>query len=352
MTGPRSVATATRLQNDQVLIVGGGPDDKGLSARVFASAELYDPATGKFSQTGSMAMARGGNTATLLQDGRVLIAGGGGCSDPKRCLDEGIDARTAETLSSAELYDPATGKFTRTGSMVEPRNGATATLLQDGRVLIASGGLNPMAELYNPATGMFTRTGSTLNIYNYATATLLPNGKVLLTGQVSEGTAAELYDPASGKFTQAPFMYAAGAAAPLYKGQTFDRQPADTSTLLNDGRVLLFETGYLETYDYRDGTFTPAGFVAPPGELFNPTAALLSDGDVLLVGGILEADLPYQVQAAAWLYDPVTGIHAISSMTTPRIEHTATLLQDGSVLITGGTADYQTTLSSAELFVP
>jgi len=91
--------------------------------------------------------------------------------------------------------------------------------------------------------------------------------------------------------------------------------------------------------------------VARPGDLFDPTATLLSNGDVLLTGGFLEANLPYQVQAAAWLYDPATGIRAVGAMTTPRADHTATLLQDGSVLIAGGTPDYQTVLSSAEVFV-
>jgi hypothetical protein len=195
MTTDRSGYTATLLQDGHVLIAGGQGDP------TLATAELYDPTTGKFSLTGSMTTGRDGHTATLLSDGRVLIAGGSfsssgayvgpslamtdygaakfsrtamadyqqdaalsgglplieaGYASPRSIpyVDPGILGATIPStqLTSAELYDPATGKFSPTGSMGTVRNSPTATLLLDGRVLVAGGdspeGLS--AELYQP----------------------------------------------------------------------------------------------------------------------------------------------------------------------------------------------------------
>ena len=134
--------TATLLPNGQVLVAGG------FGGNYLASAELYDPATGLWTATGSMAAARFCHTVTLLPNGQVLVAGGFN------------DASGA--LASAELYDPATGLWTATGSMATKRDGHTATLLPNGQVLVA-GGYNGVflasAELYDPATGLWTATG-------------------------------------------------------------------------------------------------------------------------------------------------------------------------------------------------
>ena len=149
MTTPREDHTATLLADGRVLITGGNDTDD----HAVASAELYDPTTGTFSPTGSMATARGFHTATLLADGRVLIAGG----DPAGWVADRPDA-------SAEIYDPTTGTFSPTGSMATTRGFHTATLLADGRVLIAGGengaGSLASAELYDPTTGTFSPTGS------------------------------------------------------------------------------------------------------------------------------------------------------------------------------------------------
>jgi hypothetical protein len=142
MVEARWGATATLLPNGQVLIAGGCRSDCGTD-NALASAELYDPATGKFTATGSMTTVRAGETATLLPNGLVLIAGGG---------------FSVDALASVELYDPATGKFMATGSMTTARHYDTATLLTNGLVLIAGGtdGVSgggkviDFAELYQP----------------------------------------------------------------------------------------------------------------------------------------------------------------------------------------------------------
>ena len=203
MTVARSSHTATLLPNGRVLIAGG----EDIHCMALAAAELYDPATGKFSQTGSMAVGRMVQSAALLPNVRVLIAGG---VTTKRISDGTI--LTGPTLS-AELYDPATGKFNSTGSMTELRSSPTTTLLSDGRVLIA-GGVGfadntslTSAELYNPATGKFSLTGSMTSAQVLTTATLLSDGRVLIVGGVADSApdsplaTTQLYDPRTGTFS-------------------------------------------------------------------------------------------------------------------------------------------------------
>jgi hypothetical protein len=170
MNIPRSYHTATLLPNGKVLIAGGRRSFRDE----LDSAELYDPVLYKFIPTGKMLSARAGHTATLLPGGKVLIAGG---------------FQPGEALASAELYDPVSGMFSPTGSMVEPRQWHTATLLPNGRVLIAGGGSNatgitPTAELYDPAAGEFVATSNmtVARALHYATA--LNEGDILIVGGV------------------------------------------------------------------------------------------------------------------------------------------------------------------------
>jgi WD40 repeat protein len=190
----RYLHTATLLQNGKVLIVGGvltstsDPD---------ATAEIYDPATGTFTMTGAMATAREQHTATLLADGRVLIVGGTTsppASLTSAWLATG--AVDLQGTATAEIYDPSTGSFSGTGSMAAARTFHTATLLPNGTVLIAGGGNeNSTAEIYDPATGSFSVTGGMEVGRSGHTATLLPNGSVLVAGggMFAGLASAELY---------------------------------------------------------------------------------------------------------------------------------------------------------------
>jgi hypothetical protein len=328
MTANREGATATLLSDGRVLITGG--DDITNSFAPFASAELYDPKTGTFSATGSMSTARVNHTATLLSDGRVLIAGGR------------VKFDAPAQLASAELYDPKTGTFSPTGSMVAGRSGSTATLLSDSRVLIAGGGGLSSAELYDPSTGKFSSTGPMSTVRELDTATRLSDGRVLIAGgesQRQEGLAsAELYDPSTGKF---------GPTASMTAGRE-----QCTATLLADGRVLM--AGGLDSkrkvlastqlYDPATGKFSPSGSMA--GGRFGNTATALSDGRVLIAGGLKDTTTGVAV-ATAELYDPNSGtFSSIGPMAEARVGQTSTLLSDGRVLIAGGRT------TSAELYQP
>ncbi len=277
MTVDRYGQTAVRLPSGGVLIAGGfGVEDGGFKPRT--SAEVYDPATSTFKVTGSMVVARAGPAVTMLADGRVLFAGGA------------TDGQLSVVLASAEIYDPATGSFAATGSLAQARYGGTATLLEDGRVLVAGGQIpnpgneiNPMtplasAELFNPATGTFAPAGSMTEARVGHTATRLADGRVLIAaGQNQTGTIeeAEVYNPATDSFSATGSMLASRT------------NPA--AFMLHDGRVLFVGGNQLdadvELYDPPSGAFVSAGYLQPKRSGFASVALL--DGRVLLAGGWL-----------------------------------------------------------------
>lgn len=337
LRGPRSYQTATTLPDARILVAGGCTVFLCGPGATLASAEIYNPATGTWAPTGAMQTARVSHTATLLPNGKVLVAGG--CSGDMYC--------SGPIFASAELYNPATGTFTSTRSMAAPRGGATATLLADGRVLVASGqtpagGLLTSAELYNPATETWTPTGSLHVARRFGTATLLPDGTVLVVGGDNFGapvTDAEIYHPNSGTWTQVTSPHAA-------HGQ------GATATLFASGQVLLAGgdnssgNGAVSTdlYTPATGTWTPTGALNV-GRAHH-TATLLADGQVLVAGSDFGV-------SSAELYDPATGTWSLTgAMLAARSSHTASLLPDGQVLVAGGCCAANNALSSAELFTP
>jgi hypothetical protein len=188
-----------------VLIAGGDGSYaySALGASIEASAELYDPGTREFIKTGAMTTPRTDHTATLLNDGRVLIAGGVNCNEKGQ----------QTYLSSAELYDPSTGRFTATGSMKQARSSSFATLLASGKVLISSYFNYSVpdnddlehAELYDPTTGTFSLTARAAYPefeLRVASSSLLTSGDVLntLQDQCDPDDLAELYHPSTETF--------------------------------------------------------------------------------------------------------------------------------------------------------
>ena len=329
----RNYYSATLLSDGRVLVAGGlGSGDNGTAVGPLATAYLYDPGTGRFTPTGSMTVPRYYHTATLLDDGRVLMAGGSDSSDGQA------------NLASAELYDPSTGTFTATGSMAVSRAaGGRAVLLDNKQVLVLGGdsATDRTAELYDPTTGTFHQTGNLLEARAGETATLLADGRVLVAGGVSPGTSgsvtasAEIYDPATGSFSSTGHM-----SVGRYEF---------TSTLLQDGRVLLTGSASgnnlntAELYDPTTGTFKVTGKmkVARGHHL----AALLPDGRVLLIGGDPSTGSG-QPQATSEIYDPATGTFAAGAAMSGAAGLTATPLPDGRVLVSGEMARFW------ELFVP
>lgn len=294
--------TATLLPNGKVLVAGGHN-----SSGTVGTSELYDPASGTWAPTGNLVQKRELHRAALLQNGKVLVAGG--VNGP---------ITSGGHLASAELYDPATGTWTATGSMGVKRILHTMTLLANGEVLVAGGSNDSTsniylasAELFDPATGMWTATGSLPGPRQFHTATLLLNGKVLVAGgrnrvAVPGGYSnivlvnAELYDPASGTWTSTGSLLAA--------------REAHTATLLPDGRVIAAggqNSDYLasaELYDPANGTWSATGRLvrARAGH----TATLMGNSQLLVAGGIAGGAA---ILASAELYAPVTGLANLSS---------------------------------------
>jgi hypothetical protein len=344
---PRQGHTATLLKNGHVLITGGFAMLAGW--QVWATSELYSPQTGTFQSTGSLKTRRSGHTATLLPDGSVLIAGG----------DISIEPGVGNSTASAEVYDSDFGYVSETGAMISARSGHTATLLNDGRVLIAGGhnfnekgeeNFLASAELYDPLTGRFTSTGTMNAARSAPTATLLASGKVLISSYFNTSVPnedalqqAELYDPASGTFS----LTGRGAFPDV-------QLRVASSTLLINGDVLMKLADQDDPEDLTE-LYHPSTDTFDPGPKTSAlrgytTATVLPDGKVLLNGE--DFSIHQFPCASAEIYDPATGMFSSTIPSGSVRGHTATLLLDGTVLLAGGWVCCGQTISSAEVYRP
>ena len=255
------------------------------------TAQTYDPIADAWTPVAPMSIGRGGHTATLLADGTVLVVGG----------DVGKGYENATPTASVERYDPRTNRWSPAAPLAVTRLGHTATLLRDGRVLVAGGrssGAQPApvsdgdttatAEVYDPAADRWAPAGSMPGwrgeCCGRQTATLLQGGRVLVTG-TSQATAA-LYDPAADRWATTGPMTA-------IRGGSF------TATPLPDGRVLVAGgTAYsgggddlgivasTEVYDLATNAWAGAAPMNSPRH--SHVAAALPDGRVLVVGGFVD----------------------------------------------------------------
>jgi hypothetical protein len=325
----RASHTATVLRDGRILIAGGFVKARDGQTQLYSrTAELFDPKTRTFELTGEMKVPRAGHAATLLNDGKVLLVGG---------------FNKNGMIPSAELYDPSTGTFSSTGNMAAERGDFTATLLPTGEVLVAGGGnanATETAEIFHPATGLFSPTGS-MNVPRLShTATPLPNGNVLIVGgangrQVHQST--ELYDPASGTFSVSGAM-----GTPRYK---------HAAILLKDGHTLILggsdnrdwkgQYRSAEIYDWRAGRFTQIPEMSSPRFKLPCAVAQLMSGNILVCGGSKTIEL----------FDFLTKqFMTVGDFDQAYFYSTASPLGNHSVLITGGYTDKPQSTNTAWIY--
>ena len=331
----RTAHTATLLPNGKVLVAGGFG---GTPNAFLSSAELYDPVSNTWTPaTGAMLTARRDHTATALTTvGEVLVTGGTNSN--------------GTSLATVELYYPASNtSWSAMASMSTPRHWHSATRLQDGRVLVVGGTNDPAgnqvgpwlnsAEIYNRTTNTWTTVASMASVRSAHTATLLANGKVLVVGgtngtSTSLGTG-ELYDPASNTWTTI---------------NGFGSRSAHTATLLADGRVLVVggcgnpcPLADAVIYNPTTGATTTAASLPGGSERFRHTASLMPNGQVVVTGGYGATP---QLRDTV-VYDPSTNTWTtVNPMAYSRESHSAVLLPNGKFMVAGGYANVNGTIGA------
>lgn len=326
----RAAHSATLLPNGKVLIAAGfrkGPN--GYSQLYSNTAELYDPSTGKFAYTGSLHIARCGQTATLLPGGDVLITGGN---------------NDTPGLASAELYNSGTGAWTRLPDMLTARQGHRAVLLTNGKVLIVGGSNKPdlYAELYNPATRRFERAGASPLRLSGSAIVQLRDGKVFIAGGIQGKEAVQysmVYDPSADKFTRCTDLgivkYKAGAA------------------LLPDGRVIIIggsdnrdwngKYSSTEIFDPVKNTFTRGPNLHFQRFKLKDAVVTLRNGTIVVAGGDDHIEI---LRPGDTVFTPVV------TMDQPYYLSTATLLPNSDILLAGGYGKDAQCKAKAWLFRP
>ena len=331
----RASHTATLLRDGTVLVVGG----RSESDRALSTAEVYEPASGTWSATGSMEHPRVSHVAVPLRNGTVLVVGG--TSD------------SGTPLASVEFYDPSTESWIPASAMAEPRHFHTATLLGDGRVLVA-GGLNEdndvlaSTELFDPVENVWS-TASDLPTPRFShTSVLLSDGRVLSVGGADASfqiiPSADVFDPSTSEWTSA--------------GDTGLPRISHTITQIGNGRALAaggfhVSVGSLnQAQEFRPILGVWFGVAPLAIRRGDHTATLMDDGTVLVLGGVVTgASEEPQMLSSTEVYLPKVGLwFPGSSMIQGRSSHTATLLNDGSVLVAGGFAGSGRVIASAELY--
>lgn len=309
------------------------------------TTEFYYPSSGKWTDGTYMNDCRYYHTATLLDNGQVLIAGGF-VEDPERAKN------ISDVLDGAELFDPDEGSWTRTGSLHQRRHTHTASLLPNGKVLVVGGLYSNFlnsAELYDPSTGNWTIAASMQSGRAWHTATTLANGKVLVAGGIGDGNngfrTVELYDPSIDKWSNISSMN-----YPRY---------GHTATVLQTGKIL-FAGGIenpsnalnsSELFDPLTETWTKVGSMSTGRA--KHTASLLNDGKVLVAGGgtmddIIPGGNPVNT---AEIFDPSTGKWTkTDNMHYTRTWHTASVLDNGNVIVVGGNMDDESSAFTPELY--
>ncbi|MBK8726080.1 MAG: hypothetical protein IPL96_08465 [Holophagaceae bacterium] len=333
-TGSMMVArfrhTASRLNNGKVFVAGGQSPDQYLEKRT----EIYDPVAGIFQSAGLMLEGRTSHTATLLSDGRILLVGG----------------TATDSGAGAEIYDPSSDTFKATGPMVQHRINHQVTGLPDGKLLI-SGGLKPIGvvtdrcEIFDPISNTFASTASLSTPRTDHTATVLPDGKILITGG-NAGTSpyylatSEIFNPATQTFQVSASLGTARV------GHLAIALPNGT-TLVKGGTTNSGQMAFpAEVYSPLTSTFTPA--TRPFSSTVDGTVTNLGDGLFLFVGG--------SGGGVEWngveLYDSVRDLvnNLLTDLLTERRDHTSTLLSNGKILITGGMDRAGKPFSTAEVY--
>jgi hypothetical protein len=337
MSVARGEHTATLLLDGRVLVAGG----RAASGLPIRSAELFDPANGTWTAAAGLIEARAGHSAIRLDDGRVLIAGG---------------SRGADEAPNGEIFDPATNGFTAAGPMVSPRFGQAAAKMADGRVLFAGGTRGGTAiatvEIFDPGTGQFLSAGTMATLRIDAMAAALHDGRVVIAGggeppSYQPTASTEIYLPGAG-LSQGPAMSASRAST--------------TAVTLLDGRVYI-PTGHggvavsprptSDLYDPAAGTFSSQAVVHAR---HYPTVTRLADGSVLIAGGVRFADTGRAMALRLLeVFDPKSGTSRdAGTMVHERRDHATVALADGRALIVGGTSGTGagTLLKSAEVWTP